>query len=212
MAVFDTTLTRTRECVVDDAHWADSESLGVLAFVSRRLEAEPVGIVFGARDVDGLDTLSGLPAITLRGLSAVGSRDLIDSVSDGMCGLKVAERIITETGGNPLGIRELVTGLSDKDRQSSNSRLVRSSVATTRTGRGAAVSDWWSATSSKVRPAGSGEGPSPEAPVARTLRELLVCRPGSLARNGRRTITDRSRRRTGHPALRHGVTGPGRRH
>lgn len=53
--------------------------------------------------MDGLDVQSGLPAITLRGLTVVASRAPIDSVSDGMCGPKVAEQIITETGGNPLG-------------------------------------------------------------------------------------------------------------
>src|SRR4029077_17460792 len=37
-------------CIVDDAQWVDEVSVQTFAFVARRLWAEPVAVVFAARD------------------------------------------------------------------------------------------------------------------------------------------------------------------
>ena len=47
-------------CIVDDAQWLDQVSVQTLAFVARRLLAEPVAIVCAARD-GGAEALAGLP-------------------------------------------------------------------------------------------------------------------------------------------------------
>ena len=56
-------------CVVDDAHLLDAESLDVLGFVARRLEAESVALVIAGRDTPRLDSqVAGVPALHLAGL------------------------------------------------------------------------------------------------------------------------------------------------
>ncbi len=53
-------------CVVDDAQWLDQASALTLAFVARRLQADPVGIVFSAREPG--DELRNLPRAGGEGL------------------------------------------------------------------------------------------------------------------------------------------------
>ena len=65
--------------MVDDAQWLDRSSAEVLAFVARRLEMEPVIMVFAVRDgiPSGLDD-ADLPELTLAGLDDDASRALIE--------------------------------------------------------------------------------------------------------------------------------------
>ena len=37
-------------CLIDDAQWLDQASAQALAFVARRLDAEPAAVIFGTRD------------------------------------------------------------------------------------------------------------------------------------------------------------------
>jgi DNA-binding CsgD family transcriptional regulator len=94
-------------CIVDDAQWLDRMSEVVLTFVARRLDAESVALVFGAR-VDGDDaTLADLPGLRLEGLPPAEARALLDSVLTGPVDEQVRERIVAETHGNPLALLEL---------------------------------------------------------------------------------------------------------
>jgi DNA-binding CsgD family transcriptional regulator len=94
-------------CVVDDAHWLDRSSAQVLAFVARRLHAESVVLLFGARDSDGLDELASLPELRLAGLSDAHARELLGSVLNGPLDELVRDRLLAETRGNPLALLEL---------------------------------------------------------------------------------------------------------
>ncbi len=93
-------------CVVDDAQWLDQVSVQTLAFVARRLLAEPVALVFGARD-NGAEALAGLPETPVEGLSDGAARDLLESVMFGGIDPLVRDRIVAETRGVPLAILEV---------------------------------------------------------------------------------------------------------
>lgn len=95
-------------CVVDDVHWLDAETVAVLAFVARRLGAEPVALLMASRDDDRLDdVLAGVPVLPLRGLDPLsGARLLVASLEGGVDPLVVA-RVVRATGGNPLALVDL---------------------------------------------------------------------------------------------------------
>ena len=97
-------------CVVDDAQWLDRASARVLAFVARRLLAERIALVFAAREP--IDSLSGLAELDVEPLGHRDARALLDSVLPGRMDEGVLERIVVETGGNPLALLELPRGLS----------------------------------------------------------------------------------------------------
>src|SRR6516165_11186414 len=97
-------------CLVDDAQWLDRASAVVLAFAARRLLAEPVGLIFAARDPG--EQLGGLPDLEVRGLRDEDAQGLLRSVVRVRLDEQVRDRIVAETHGNPLALLELPRGLS----------------------------------------------------------------------------------------------------
>jgi DNA-binding CsgD family transcriptional regulator/tetratricopeptide (TPR) repeat protein len=97
-------------CVVDDAQWLDQASAQVLAFAARRLLAEPVGLIFAAREPG--EQFRGLPDLEVRGLPDQDARALLDSAVRVRLDEQVRDRIVAETNGNPLALLELPRGLS----------------------------------------------------------------------------------------------------
>jgi DNA-binding CsgD family transcriptional regulator len=95
-------------CIVDDEQWLDSASAQVLAFVARRLGAESVGLVFGARVPTG--DLAGLPELVIGGLQEDDARALLDSALTGPLDALVRDQIVAEAHGNPLALLELPRG------------------------------------------------------------------------------------------------------
>src|SRR5580692_9783610 len=92
-------------CVVDDAQWLDRASAQALAFVARRLLAEPVALVFAAREPG--EEFRGLPELAVGGLRESDARELLGSVVGGPLDERVRDRIVAETRGNPLALLEL---------------------------------------------------------------------------------------------------------
>ncbi len=97
-------------CVVDDAQWVDRASAVTLAFVARRLRAEPVAIVFAAREPG--DDLRHLPELAVHGLRDGDARALLSSAAPSMLDERVRDRIVAEARGNPLALLELPRGLT----------------------------------------------------------------------------------------------------
>jgi DNA-binding CsgD family transcriptional regulator len=100
-------------CVVDDAQWLDRASAQALAFVARRLLAEPIAFIFAARESS--DELTGLPELLIHGLRNGDARALLSSVLLVRLDERVQARIVAETRGNPLALLELPRGLTSPE-------------------------------------------------------------------------------------------------
>src|SRR5580658_8192709 len=93
--------------VVDEAQWLDPPTAGALAFIARRVDAEPVAMLFALRDGAGsvVDN-AGLPELRLGGLDDEAAGDLVDaSAADLTPGLR--RRVLQIAAGNPLALLEL---------------------------------------------------------------------------------------------------------
>lgn len=96
--------------VVDDAQWLDQASALTLAFVARRLLAEPVGLVFAAREPG--EELRHVPDLEVLGLLNGDARALLASTIRFALDERVRDRLLAETRGNPLALLELPRGLT----------------------------------------------------------------------------------------------------
>lgn len=96
--------------VVDDAHWLDKPSRDALLFAGRRLGSEGVVLLLGMRDRDWLQT-AGVAALELRGLAPADAAALVDATGAAV-DEAVRQRLVAQTGGNPLALLEAVSTLS----------------------------------------------------------------------------------------------------
>ena len=101
--------------LVEDAQWLDVPSSEVLGFVARRLELEPVIVLFAVRDgIASVVDQSGLPELHLGGLDDESAKALLELTVPGLAShLKV--RILDEAAGNPLALIELPAAAASLD-------------------------------------------------------------------------------------------------
>jgi len=93
--------------LADDVQWLDRGSLGTLAFVARRLEAEPVALLLAARGTvppAGLER--DLTELTLEALSTRDAARLLDAQPQPPRG-RAREQVLTQAAGNPMALIEL---------------------------------------------------------------------------------------------------------
>jgi hypothetical protein len=122
----DVAADRPMLCLVDDAQWLDQTSAQVLAFVARPLDTESIAVLFGTRGPGPGGDLAGLPELALEGLSDADARALVASVIPGRLDVRVRDRIVAESGGNPLALLELPRGVTAAD----GTRLSNPDIAT----------------------------------------------------------------------------------
>lgn len=103
----ETSAERPVLCLVDDAQWLDRASAKALAFLARRVAAEPIALVFAAREAGGTPELAGLPTHPLRGLGEPDARALLGTAVRAPLDERVRDRILAEARGNPLALVEL---------------------------------------------------------------------------------------------------------
>ncbi|MER7166068.1 AAA family ATPase [Micromonospora sp. NPDC000207] len=100
-------------CSVDDAHLLDAESLDVLAFVGRRLAAEPVTLLLAARTTAAFPSrAAGIATVALTGLPQEAARRLLTRSLPGPIDPLVAARVVAATDGNPLALVDLAAELT----------------------------------------------------------------------------------------------------
>jgi DNA-binding CsgD family transcriptional regulator len=98
--------------LIDDAHWLDQPSASALAFAARRLEAERIAGLIAIRADEVRDSaITGLPSIEVKGLEATAADCLLDDLGRQIAP-EVRLRLIRETGGNPLALKELPLALN----------------------------------------------------------------------------------------------------
>jgi hypothetical protein len=96
-------------CLVDDAHWADQESLDALGFVARRLDAEPIGMLLATRMREGIpEAGAGLTDLPLAGLHPEAAHALLRAHGGDRLSPTERDELLQVSGGNPLAIRQFV--------------------------------------------------------------------------------------------------------
>jgi DNA-binding CsgD family transcriptional regulator len=100
-------------CVVDDAQWLDQPSADAISFAARRLAADRIAVVFGAREGEARRFEgSGMPELVLAGLDEEAARSLLSAYQRDMAA-PVRDRLLAGAAGNPLALLELPSGLTD---------------------------------------------------------------------------------------------------
>src|SRR5829696_6254680 len=108
--------------VAEDAQWLDRSTVGVLAFVARRVEHEPIVVLAACREGEESPINdAGLPTLRLGGIDDEPAGELLDA-HHGQLAPTVRGQVLEQAGGNPLALVELPV-LLGTDERAGRSRL-----------------------------------------------------------------------------------------
>jgi DNA-binding CsgD family transcriptional regulator len=97
--------------IAEDAQWLDRPTCDVLAFIARRIEAEPIALLAAVREGhDSQLTQGGLPELRVSGLDDDAAGALLDAHASNLAA-SVRKRLLAEAAGNPLALIELHASL-----------------------------------------------------------------------------------------------------
>jgi DNA-binding CsgD family transcriptional regulator len=94
-------------CVIDDAQWLDAASSRAMAFLARRVGADPVAMVLALHSTSTVDELTGLPWLAVGRLGDQDAKALLAARNPFPLDDRVRYRLIAEANGNPLALLEL---------------------------------------------------------------------------------------------------------
>ena len=97
--------------LVDDVQWLDAASREALLFAARRLDAEPVVLLFAAR-TDAELSPAGLAQLPVGGLDRPAAAALLAREAGSAVAPHLADRLQGLTDGNPLALLEFPRALS----------------------------------------------------------------------------------------------------
>jgi DNA-binding CsgD family transcriptional regulator len=109
--IAETAADRPLVVVIEDAHWLDRSSLDVLTFVAKRIEFEPVAMVFAEREgVSPALGEAGLPTFEIDHLADPDAEAVLREVAT--LSPELERRVLAQADGNPLALIELSAAAS----------------------------------------------------------------------------------------------------
>jgi DNA-binding CsgD family transcriptional regulator len=93
--------------IVEDAQWLDRPTVDAMTFVARRIQEEPILLLFALRE--GFDSplaQAGLPDLALAGLAELPAAELLAARAPDLA-TELRDRILHQAEGNPLALVEL---------------------------------------------------------------------------------------------------------
>jgi DNA-binding CsgD family transcriptional regulator len=99
-------------CVVDDAHWLDQASADALVFSARRLEVEPIALLFAVRDGDQAFSVPDVLDLRPARLEAEDAHEFVKGRLGATAAPGVVDWVVASANGNPLALVELPAALN----------------------------------------------------------------------------------------------------
>jgi len=97
--------------IADDVHWLDGPTQDVLAFIARRVSADPIVLIGSLRaGIDAPFARAGLAELVVQGLDDAAAREVMMAHASDLS-YASRERILATARGNPLALVELPIAL-----------------------------------------------------------------------------------------------------